>query len=164
LLKQEEALSELDTSIDDWVSKLEAADNRRTRIRQKLLEHVAAALIMQPTEQQSQAQALPNGENTPPRSPVKEQRLAEEVRVSSPESICSRRRGDVESIRIYADSDVYALLADVEEEINRMRYQAESDKNQEKEKEEREKREENAISAGITLKAVAFSGVPNTRY
>lgn len=26
----------------------------------------------------------------------------------------------LQSIRIYADSDVYALLADVEEEINRM--------------------------------------------
>jgi hypothetical protein len=168
MLKQEEALSELDTSIDDWVSKLEQAENRRTRVRQKLLEHVAAALIMQPTEQLAQ---VPTGENTPPRSPIKThspQRLAEEVKVSSPESICSRRRGDVESIRIYADSDVYALLADVEEEINRMGDQAESDKtqqeNERKEKEEKEKREENAISAGITLNAVAFSGIPNTRY
>ncbi|TVY46722.1 hypothetical protein LOCC1_G002850 [Lachnellula occidentalis] len=196
LLKQEEALSELDTSIDDWVSKLEQAENRRTRVRQKLLEHVAAALIMQPEQSQQQQQQQPktqvsvvvaNGENTPPRSPVKThspQRLAEEVSVSSPDNICSRSRNDVESIRIYADSDVYALLADVEEEINRMGDQAESDKKEqqqqqqqqetvpenEKEKEmeelqeeEREKREENAISAGITLSAVAFSGFPNTR-
>ncbi|TVY29226.1 hypothetical protein LHYA1_G002931 [Lachnellula hyalina] len=192
MLKQEEALSELDTSIDDWVSKLEQADNRRTRVRQKLLEHVAAALIMQseqPQQQQAETQVsavVANGENTPPRSPVKmhsPERLAEEVGVSSPESICSRR-GDVESIRIYADSDVYALLADVEEEINRMGDQVESDKKEqqqqqqqenalenEKEKEmekeedpQKEKREENAISAGITLSAVAFSGFPSTRH
>jgi len=88
--------------------------------------------------------------------------------VSSPESIYSSRRGDVESIRIYADSDVYALLADVEEEITRMGDQAESDKTQQendkREREEKERREENAISAGITLNAVAFSGIPNTRF
>ncbi|TVY78484.1 hypothetical protein LSUE1_G005133 [Lachnellula suecica] len=48
MLKQEEALAELDTSIDDWVTKLELAENRRTRVRQKLLEHVAATLIIPP--------------------------------------------------------------------------------------------------------------------
>jgi hypothetical protein len=32
----------------------------------------------------------------------------------------SLRRGDVESIRIYAGDDVYALLADVENEISKM--------------------------------------------
>ncbi|TVY73184.1 hypothetical protein LSUE1_G008561 [Lachnellula suecica] len=164
MLKQEEALSELDNSIDDWVSKLEQAENRRTRVRQKLLEHVAAALIMQPTTEQNQPQkgvdtflAMVEGENTPPRSPVKmhsPQRLAEEVKVSSPESIVSRRRGDVESIRIYADSDVYALLADVEEEINRMG---------EVEKAVMEE-EEAVFSPGITLSAATFSGVPITRY
>lgn len=123
---------------------------------------------MQPTEQLAQGFT---GENTPPRSPIKAQspqRLAEEVRVASPESICSRRRGEVESIRIYADSDVYALLADVEEEINRMGDQAETDKtaqeNEKREKEEKEKREENVIAAGITLNAMTFSGIPNTRY
>lgn len=77
--------------------------------------------------------------------------------VSSPETIVSRRRGDVESIRIYADSDVYALLADVEEEINRMGDEAESNKI-------REEQEELVISAGITLNATVFTGVPNTRY
>ncbi|KAK2624936.1 hypothetical protein QTJ16_005305 [Diplocarpon rosae] len=46
MLRQEEALGELDASIDDWVSKLEQAENRRTRVRQKLLEHVAAALLV----------------------------------------------------------------------------------------------------------------------
>lgn len=115
ILKQEEALSELDASIDDWVSKLEHAENRRTRVRQKLLEHVAGALIL--------PQAGPTPEentDTPPRSPTKSQspqRLAEPVEVSSPEP---NARRDVESIRIYADSDISALLKDVEEEITRM--------------------------------------------
>jgi len=81
MLKQEEALSELDSSIDDWVSKLEQAENRRTRVRQKLLEHVAAALIMQPVAGVERRENEHNmhivtqmvqGEmNTPPRSPTK---------------------------------------------------------------------------------------------
>lgn len=33
-------------SIDEWFCKLELAENRRMRIRQKLLEHVAAALLL----------------------------------------------------------------------------------------------------------------------
>ncbi|KAF4125756.1 hypothetical protein GMORB2_1001 [Geosmithia morbida] len=79
MLKQEEALAELDASIDDWANKLEMAENRRTRVRQKLLEHVAAAAIMTtcgcersispppaPTSATSTA-----GISTPPRSPTK---------------------------------------------------------------------------------------------
>lgn len=86
-------------------------------MRQKLLEHVAAAVFMQPSE--------PPGETTPPRSPIKgispvrsetmkikEETVVEEEKMS--------KRQAVESIKIYADSDVFALLADVEEEINRM--------------------------------------------
>jgi len=49
MLKQEEALAELDASIDDWVAKLDQAENRRTRVRQKLLEHVAAAVTLPAT-------------------------------------------------------------------------------------------------------------------
>ena len=83
-MKQEEALAELDASIDDWVAKVEKADNRRTRIRQKLLEHVAAAAILPtPTltatasESLHQAMGLPpalgtHDISTPPRSPSKQ--------------------------------------------------------------------------------------------
>ncbi len=46
MLEQEEALAKLDASIDDWATKLEQAENRRTSVRQKLLEHVAAASIL----------------------------------------------------------------------------------------------------------------------
>jgi hypothetical protein len=177
ILKQEEALSELDSSIDDWVSKLEQAENRRTRVRQKLLEHVAAALIMQPVDSKAretevlkqhvvQMAMATNGENTPPRSPTKAQsperleRVVEEVKVSSPET---RRGGrDVESIRIYADSDLSALLADVEDEINRMGEQGEAHERErlqmEKEREIEQKKDD-TIAAGITLNAVAFEGM-----
>lgn len=173
MLRQEEALLEFDSSIDDWVSKLEQAENRRTRVRQKLLEHVAGALIMQPVDASSridtetrhvvqQMVTVPNGENTPPRSPTKGQsperleRVVEEVKVTSPES---RRGGrDVESIRIYADSDLSALLADVEEEINRMGEQGEQHERERIER-EREMKKEDTIAAGITLHAVAFEGM-----
>ncbi|AEO63453.1 7f455a21-5272-4de5-a6c9-1c9e6fadcb02 [Thermothielavioides terrestris] len=160
MLKQEEALAELDSSIDEWVSKLEKAENRRTRVRQKLLEHVAAAVTL----------AVPNGGvvgvseslqlalgvrpplnatnlSTPPRSPTKssftsttpssspsphrvgahvpstilEQPQSEEaaaLEAKEGENGPSLRRA--ETIRVYADNDVYALLADVENTITNM--------------------------------------------
>ncbi|KAI3570747.1 Up-regulated during septation-domain-containing protein [Fusarium oxysporum f. sp. albedinis] len=42
LLRHEEALAELDTAIDGWFNELKRAESRRTRVQQKLLEHVAA--------------------------------------------------------------------------------------------------------------------------
>lgn len=84
MLKQEEALAELDSSIDDWVNKLEQAENRRTRIRQKLLEHVAAAVTLPVSGAVGVSESLqlalgvgaappsaPTNLSTPPRSPVK---------------------------------------------------------------------------------------------
>ncbi|CAG8974206.1 hypothetical protein HYALB_00007369 [Hymenoscyphus albidus] len=170
ILKQEEALSELDCSIDDWVSKLEQAENRRTRVRQKLLEHVAAALIMQPASGTAAPTAISTsaGENTPPRSPIKSQspgRLAAEVPVSSPaDTISSRRRTrmSVESIKIYADSDMFALLADVEEEITRIGQQTLIE---EPLPITPVLKDAPAIAAGITLNATVFEGhLPSTRY
>ncbi|KAK1835446.1 Up-regulated during septation-domain-containing protein [Podospora conica] len=88
ILKQEEALAELDASIDDWVAKLEHAENRRTRVRQKLLEHVAAAATLNVpmggvhgvSESLQLAMGIrplnsttgPGNISTPPRSPVKQ--------------------------------------------------------------------------------------------
>ncbi|KAI1104760.1 hypothetical protein F4804DRAFT_332022 [Jackrogersella minutella] len=180
MLKQEETLAELDASIDDWVSKLEHAENRRTRVRQKLLEHVAAAStlsIVRDTSgtseilQQAMGVKLPNGASdisTPPRSPTKNgtptpsqspshspshspaqspspspspspssspQRVVARVPSVIPElpaeeiedtPTAPNRKSTastlqrMESIRIYADSDVYALLADVESEFTKL--------------------------------------------
>ncbi|XXH03885.1 Leucyl aminopeptidase yscIV [Hypoxylon texense] len=165
MLKQEETLAELDASIDDWVTKLEHAENRRTRVRQKLLEHVAAAATLSMVKDVAGASEIlqqamgvrlptrPSDISTPPRSPTKNstssqsqsqspspspspQRVvarvpsmipelpAEEIEDNSPrrsrknsvESTLQR----MESIRIYADSDVYALLADVENEFTKL--------------------------------------------
>lgn len=71
------------------------------------------------------------------------------MQVDSPEE---PGRRSVESIRIYADSDVYALLADVEEEINRMGDQAQSEAQK-----ERDAAHEATINAGVMLNAVTFS-------
>ncbi|CUS09553.1 unnamed protein product [Tuber aestivum] len=102
LLKQEEALAELDAAIDDWHNKLEKAEDRRARVKEKLLEHLAAALSVSdcaypPSER---------GMNTPPATPERQ-----------------GRSGFVDSESI----TIYALLADVEQEIKRstaMGYQA----------------------------------------
>ncbi|KAF2017024.1 hypothetical protein BU24DRAFT_344226 [Aaosphaeria arxii CBS 175.79] len=102
LLKQEEALAELDISIDEFILKLEQAENRRLRLRQKLLEHVAAALVLNPSNHADMA------ETTPPRSPVK---------AESPARI---DRKDVESIKIYADGHVLNLFSDIEQAIGKM--------------------------------------------
>lgn len=161
MLKQEEALAELDASIDDWVNKLERAENRRTRVRQKLLEHVAAAAYLSvnspvacnnayvPSVVCNAASSIGNI-STPPRSPTKQSCISNRVGSASPSPIrvvaqvpstifeqpiieeaarlskdecvkaTSMRVSNAESIRIYAGDDVYALLADVEDEITRM--------------------------------------------
>ncbi|KAL2140339.1 hypothetical protein VTI28DRAFT_3952 [Corynascus sepedonium] len=157
ILKQEEALAELDTSIDEWVNKLEQAENRRTRVRQKLLEHVAAAVTLgAPTGSvvgvsESLQLALgvvrplnPATISTPPRSPVKtsftpapssspsphraqvpstilEQPLVEEaaaMETNEADKGSAPRRA--ETIRVYADLDIPALLKDVENTIANM--------------------------------------------
>ncbi|KAF1977879.1 hypothetical protein BU23DRAFT_550551 [Bimuria novae-zelandiae CBS 107.79] len=107
LLKQEEALAELDMSIDEFILKLEQAENRRLRLRQKLLEHVAAALVLNPA-----ALRRDGSEATPPRSPVK---------AESPSRVV---RKDVESIKIYADGHVLNLFSDIEHAIGKMCEQA----------------------------------------
>ncbi|KAK8165344.1 Up-regulated during septation-domain-containing protein, partial [Phyllosticta citrichinensis] len=107
LLKQEEALVELDISIDDWIHKIEEAEGRRTRIREKLLEHVAAAVVM-PSVAMSTDETC---HTTPPRSPFK---------ADSPESPYHTNRKDVESIRIYADGEVLNLFADLENAVGNM--------------------------------------------
>ncbi|KAF2460608.1 Up-regulated during septation-domain-containing protein [Lineolata rhizophorae] len=104
LLKQEEALAELDLSIDDWILKLEQAENRRLRVRQKLLEHVAAAITLSPSASEQDQMVV----STPPRSPVKA------------ESPNRGERRDVESIRIYADGHVLSLFSDIEKAIGQM--------------------------------------------
>ncbi|KAL5119007.1 hypothetical protein ACEQ8H_003136 [Pleosporales sp. CAS-2024a] len=110
LLKQEEALAELDVSIDEFILKLEQAENRRLRLRQKLLEHVAAAIVLSPsTIREDMAQT------TPPRSPIKA--------ATSPKATTSPAAADrntTESIKIYADGHVLNLFSDIEKAIGKM--------------------------------------------
>ncbi|KAI1270539.1 hypothetical protein F5Y18DRAFT_414240 [Xylariaceae sp. FL1019] len=160
ILKQEETLAELDASIDDWGNKLEHAENRRTRVRQKLLEHVAAAAtlaiaigptpVSDTTQETIGVKRQPDAidVSTPPRSPVRATffECSSPSPTSSPQRVVARvpsaiteeeiddaksRRSQLspdvqstlarmESIRIYADSDVYALLEDVETEFTRL--------------------------------------------
>ncbi|KAF1941991.1 hypothetical protein EJ02DRAFT_403397 [Clathrospora elynae] len=102
LLKQEEALAELDISIDEFILKLEQAENRRLRLRQKLLEHVAAAIVLNPGARDHDVQT------TPPRSPLK---------IDSP---ARAERKETESIKIYADGHVLNLFSDIEKAIGKM--------------------------------------------
>lgn len=104
LLKQEEALAELDNSIDEFILKLEQAENRRLRLRQKLLEHVAAAIVLVPTATYGTRDNY--AETTPPRSPVKAESSRPQL-----------ERTDTESIKIYADDHVLSLFTDIEKAI-----------------------------------------------
>lgn len=104
LLKQEEALAELDISIDEFILKLEQAENRRLRLRQKLLEHVAAAIVLNPSAAREDI-----AQTTPPRSPTK-------VAVSP----SAGDRKTTESIKIYADGHVLNLFSDIEKAIGKM--------------------------------------------
>ncbi|KAF3177225.1 hypothetical protein TWF751_002739 [Orbilia oligospora] len=97
LLKQQEALADLDSSIDDWESKMERAETRRAQVHRKLLEHVAAALSVGPTLETARA-------DTPPSTPENRDSLLERT----------------QSIK------VYALLADVENEYGKIFTEARS--------------------------------------
>lgn len=92
----------MDVLIDDWLSKLETAEEQRTRIRQRLLEHIAAAVTLH-------TGARTDIENpTPPISPEDE------------DDYISTERREVQSIKIYADKGVAALLAEIEKETDFM--------------------------------------------
>lgn len=97
LLKQQEALADLDSSIDDWESKMERAETRRAQVHRKLLEHVAAALSVGPAPEAARS-------DTPPSTPENRDSLLERT----------------QSIK------VYALLADVEQEYGKMFTEARS--------------------------------------
>ena len=103
ILRQEETLLELDKSADDWIYKLEQAENRRLRLRQKLLEHLAGSLTLY---------SFPNAQNqaasTPPGSPI---------RGLTP---VQTERREVESIKVYADGQVLDLFTDIEKAIGKM--------------------------------------------
>ncbi|KAL8807613.1 MAG: hypothetical protein Q9182_000597 [Xanthomendoza sp. 2 TL-2023] len=103
ILKQEEALADIDSSIDDWIRKSEKAENRRSRIRQKLLEHVAAALTLR-SNANNGPRNLPE-QPTPPESPEQD------------DEFCRSEQHGVQSIKIYADAGVAALLAEIDQEI-----------------------------------------------
>ncbi|KAL8851690.1 MAG: hypothetical protein Q9221_003421 [Calogaya cf. arnoldii] len=106
ILKQEETLADIDNSIDDWIRKSEQAENRRSRVRQKLLEHVAAALTLKPSPTIG-PRDIPE-QHTPPESPEQEEQFP-----------CNERHR-VQSIKIYADAGVAALLAEIDQEIGSM--------------------------------------------
>lgn len=114
LLRQEEALIELDKSIDDWILKLEQAENRRLRVRQKLLEHVAAAMTLNPI---LAPQKVVAGPVTPPGSPVRQPAASPRTAYSSPPP---GKRNDLESIKIYADGQVLNLFSDIEQAVTKM--------------------------------------------
>ncbi|MCJ1311656.1 hypothetical protein MMC25_005329 [Agyrium rufum] len=105
LVKQEEALSELDQSIHEWLIKLSGAESRRQKVQKKLLEHTVAILCLSSSMSPTDEVSL-HGQ-TPPRSPVTRCDF-------SPE------RREVESIRIYADHGVTSLLASIERDIEDM--------------------------------------------
>lgn len=131
LLKQQEALIELDKSIDDWIVKLERAENRRLRLRQKLLEHVAAAMALGPPPQYQQAPSYPEAQytqaahiqqaTTPPRSPKMTPISPRHTNlvIESPKPLRLDRK-EVESIKIYADNQVLNLFTDIEQAVSKM--------------------------------------------
>ncbi|KAF1989040.1 hypothetical protein K402DRAFT_418868 [Aulographum hederae CBS 113979] len=112
LLRQEEALVELDASIDDWIAKLEYAENRRLRVRQKLLEHVAASMTLNGPGPAQRAMACV----TPPGSPTA--RGISPSRSSQAASSPPRAgRRDIESIKVYAEPPIYADHQEIEQQI-----------------------------------------------
>ncbi|RAO67671.1 uncharacterized protein BHQ10_003683 [Talaromyces amestolkiae] len=117
ILGQEEAMVQLDKSIDEWVTKLEQVDNRRTRVRQMLLEHIAASLILS-ASYDTQASKQEDVSTIQNEADIEVDALDIEFN-----DVASVAR---ESIKIYADYGVYGdgemadLLADIERQMETM--------------------------------------------
>ncbi len=109
MVQKVETLIELDETIDEWAKKLERAEDQRLRARQKLLEHISTVLTIPPTNEKAGNGVPMVVMPTPPESP-------ETPLSRRPETPMSQRPG-AESIRIFAASDVQALLMDIDREI-----------------------------------------------
>jgi hypothetical protein len=105
-LKKFEALMELDEMIYESGKKLERLHYHQLTVRQKLLEHIAATLTLD-------AAAL-IAKDKP-----SENLLTPPVSTEGAASMLGDRH-IVESIKIYAGSDVHALLLDIDKEIEAM--------------------------------------------
>jgi hypothetical protein len=104
MLQKVETLADLDDTIDEWGKKLERAEDQRLRARQTLLEHIAAVLVARSIIDSKEATCAGLGvsrEQTPPQSPESPEGLKSPPMTSS---------YDAESIRIYAGSEMHALL------------------------------------------------------
>jgi Up-regulated During Septation len=102
MLEKVEALADLDDKIDEQAKQLERAEDQRLRVRQTLLEHIAAVLVIHPVidTKGTTCGGLGVGrEQTPPQSPES---------LKSPPMTTGY---DAESIRIYAGSEMHALLS-----------------------------------------------------
>ena len=109
MLQKVETLADLDDTIDEWAKKLERAEDQRLRTRQTLLEHIAAVLVTRSVVDTKGATCggLEVGrEQTPPQSPES---------LKSPPMAAGY---DVESIKIYAGSEMHALLGVLNEETS----------------------------------------------
>jgi hypothetical protein len=107
MLQKVETLADLDDTIDEWAKKLERAEDQRLRARQSLLEHIAAVLAMSSvTDVKGGARSASRlaTEHTPPQSPES---------LKSPPVTSGY---DGESIRIYAGSEMHALLGALDQE------------------------------------------------
>lgn len=109
MLQKVETLADLDDTIDEWAKKLERAEDQRLRARQMLLEHIAAVLVIRSVIDTKGATCGGLGvgrEQTPPQSPES---------LKSPPMTASY---DAESIKIYAGSEMHALLSVLNEETS----------------------------------------------
>ena len=107
MLQKVETLADLDDTIDEWAKKLERAEDQRLRTRQKLLEHIAAVLVIPSATNTKEGACGGSGagrEQTPPQSPES---------LKSPPVTGGY---DAESIRIYAGSEMHALLGVLDQE------------------------------------------------
>lgn len=109
MLKKLERLAELDSAIDGWLRKLHEAEDRRICVQHRLLEHVAVALTHKAAEGGGGGSGDPNPmPPTPPQSP---ENLGRPLQTEKTEG---------ERISFCADSEVRALLMDIDREIEAM--------------------------------------------
>ena len=115
ILRQEEALMQLDTRIDSWITRLKRTETRRTELRQQLMEHITAILTVESQDDGESVYETVVEKRPPPRYPPPSGPLP--PRPKDPRRAQARERTESQATTVYDDPGVASLLNDIDHEL-----------------------------------------------
>ena len=115
ILRQEEALMQLDSRVDAWIARLKRTETRRTELRQKLMEHITAILTVESQDDGESIYENVAEKRAPPRYPPPSGPLP--PRPKDPRRARGREKTESQATTVYDDPGVASLLNDIDHEL-----------------------------------------------